>query len=365
MLSRPFTFKSGVWQAAALPAIGFSLLLVVLLTAVIAAVSLVTDIGHFTIIYLIPVLVAAIRGGILPAVVAALAGIGVAAFFFYPPIYDFRVHDPVQIVDLVLFIFVAVVTGHLAASLRRAKLREQADALREAVIGSVSHELRSPLSAILGSASVLAHAAEIVKDPRLHSLTTGLRDEAERLDSQIQDLLDSTRIRSEGIQPRAEWADPGDIINAAAERKRQVLANHRLQVLIADNLPLLQIDPNLVERALGHLLENAAKFSLPQSVVKLGVERSGRTVRFYVRDQGSGLSADERGQIWERFYRSPRHESVGGSGLGLWIARALVTACGGTVDAISPGIGQGAILSFYFPVPQRGEIEIHRSGDEQ
>ena len=126
---------AGMPWMALLPVIGLSLALVALLTAGIAAASLFTNINHVTIIYLIPVLVAAIRGGVVPAVVAALAGISVAAFLFYPPIYDFRVRNPVQLIDLALFIFVAVVTGHLAANLRRAKIREQADALREVMIG--------------------------------------------------------------------------------------------------------------------------------------------------------------------------------------------------------------------------------------
>ena len=209
---------AGMPLMASLPVIGLSLALVALLTAGIAAASLIADINHVTIIYLIPVLVAAIRGGIVPAVVAALASISVAAFFFYPPIYDFRVNNPMHIVDLVLFIFVAVVTGHLAASLRRTKMREQADALREAVIGSVSHELRTPLSAILGSASVLVKAPEILRDARLGPLASGLHEEAERLNDLIQDLLDASRISSDGIRPHAEWVDPGDIVNAAVDR---------------------------------------------------------------------------------------------------------------------------------------------------
>ena len=215
---------AGVPLIASLPVIGLSLVLVALLTTAIGVASLITKINHVTIIFLIPVLVAAIRGGIVPAVVVALVGIGVSAFFFYPPLYDFRVSSRVQLIDLVLFIFVAVVTGHLAASLRRAKMREQADALREALIGSVSHELRSPLSAILGSASVLIKAPEILKDARLGPLVSGLHEEAERLNGLIQDLLDASRISSEGIRPHAEWVDPGDIVNAAIERRLRLLA---------------------------------------------------------------------------------------------------------------------------------------------
>jgi len=355
----------GAPLVASLSAIGLSFILVALLTAGIAATSLITDLSHVTIIYLIPVLVAAIRGGILPALVAALVGISVAAFFFYPPIYDFRIRNPVHVVDLVLFIFVAVVTGHLAASLRRAKMREQADALREAVIGSVSHELRSPLSAILGSASVLAKAPEILRDARLGPLVSGLNEEAERLNDLIQDLLDASRISSEGIQPHAEWVDPGDIVNAAVERRLRLLASHQLKLVVADNLPLIYVDSILIERALGHLIENAVKYSAPSSPIEVSAGRVDRMIRFAVRDEGVGLSADERDHIWERLYRSPRHATIGGSGLGLWIARALVTACGGEVAAVSAGVGRGTTLSIHMPVPPRADYEQLRAPDEE
>jgi K+-sensing histidine kinase KdpD len=355
----------GTSLRASLSAVGLSLLLVALLTAALGALSRFVDVETVTVIYLIPVLVAAIRGGVVPAVIAALAGIGAAAFFFYPPINDLRVHNPVHLVDLVLFIIVAVVTGRLATNLRHAKMREQADALREALIGSVSHELRTPLSSIVGSASVLAQSPEIAKDGRLAPLVHGLREEAERLNDHIQNLLDATRISSEGIRPQAEWVDPGDIVNAAVERKRRLLAGHRLSVAVAHDLPLVQVDSTLIEKALGQLIENAVKYSPPTSSIEISAEQIDRTVRIAVRDQGAGLSAEEREKIWERFYRSPRHrDSTAGSGLGLWIARALVTACEGKVEAFSAGIGRGATLSLHLPVQQHAGAEQIEGSDD-
>ena len=270
-----------------------------------------------------------------------------------------------HIVDLVLFIFVAVVTGHLVASLRRAKMREQADALREAVIGSVSHELRTPLSAILGSASVLVQAPEILKDTRLGPLVSGLHEEAERLNDLIQDLLDASRISCDGIRPHAEWGDPGDIVNAAVERRLRLLANHELKLVVAGDLPLIHIDPILIEKALGHFIENAVKYSAPSSLVEVRAEQVDRMIRFAVRDEGVGLSADERDHIWDRLYRGPRHAAIGGYGLGLWIARGLVTACGGEVDAFSAGVGHGTTLSIRLPVRPRADHEQIRAPDEE
>jgi K+-sensing histidine kinase KdpD len=341
---------------ASLVAGAVSLILVALLTAGLAAASLFANVDHVTSIYLIPVLVGAIRGGVLPAVVAAMAGVGTAAFFFYPPIFDFRVQSTVHIIDLALFIFVAVVTGRLATNVRRARLREQADMLREALIGSVSHELRTPLASIIGSASVLAQSPPVAQDARLAPLATGLREEAERLDEHIQNLLDASRISSEGIRQRAEWIDPGDVVNAAVERKRRLLAGHKLAVVVGEDLPLIHVDATLVDKALGQLIENAVKYSPPAGPIEVRAEQAGRSIRITVRDEGAGLTAQEQERIWDRFYRGPRHsDKVPGSGLGLWIAQALVEACGGRVTASSPGIDRGATFSLELPIQPYSE----------
>lgn len=140
-----------------------SLLMVAGVTAAIGIALLFFKIEHVTILYLIPVLVAALLWGIIPAVCAAIAGVAAPAFFFYPPIYDFRVSNPGQIIDLVLFVIVAVVTGQLGVTVRQARIRAQAEGLRDALIGSVSHELRTPLASIMGAASVLAQSPTVAQ----------------------------------------------------------------------------------------------------------------------------------------------------------------------------------------------------------
>jgi K+-sensing histidine kinase KdpD len=347
---------SGGPAGSALPAIGGSLLLVALITLTLAAASFYFDAEHVTILYLIPVLFGAMRGGVVPAVISALAGLVVLVLFFYPPIYDFRSANPVNIVDLIIYMFVAVTTGQLAANLRRARMREEADTLREVLIGSVSHELGTPLSAIVGVASVLAESPKIAEDARLAPLVGGLREEADRLSDNIQNLLDATRISSAGIRPRSQWADPGDVISAAVRRKRRLTAGHRIDVLVAADLPFVEVDPVLIEKALGHVIENAIKYSPPCSSIEVRAQETPGMVTISVTDQGGGLSADERKRLWERFYRSPRHSgTTPGSGLGLWIARALVTASGGRVEAVSQGIGRGTTVSLQLPVSPRAD----------
>jgi two-component system sensor histidine kinase KdpD len=238
----------------------------------------------------------------------------------------------------------------VARALTDARMRSETELLREALIGSVSHELRTPLASILGAATVLSQAPAVAKDERLNSLSGVVRDEAERLNNDIQNLLDATRISREQIRPRQEWIEPQDIVNSALERRRRRLAGHCVRLDMDSNLPLIYVDPVLVEQALVQIVDNAAKYSPPGSPIAIAAKRNGHDVVLAVHDQGSGLTAEETSQIGERFFRGPRlAATTSGSGLGLWIAKAFVTANGGKVQAESSGVDQGTTVSIHLP----------------
>ncbi len=238
----------------------------------------------------------------------------------------------------------------VARALNDAKMRSETELLREALIGSVSHELRTPLASILGAATVLSKSAAVAKDERLTSLAGVVRDEAERLNNDIQNLLDATRISREQIRPRQEWIEPQDIVNAALERRRRRLSGHHVSLDMDSNLPFIYVDPVLVEQAFGQLVDNAAKYSPPGSPITVAAKRNGHDVVLSVRDRGVGLTAAENAQIGERFFRGARHAaSTSGSGLGLWIAKAFLGANGGKLEAASAGAGQGTTVSILLP----------------
>jgi K+-sensing histidine kinase KdpD len=341
MLIRIREFRNGPrgrWVREQLAGIFVALVIVAILTGSLAAAFLWLPVEHVTIVYLIPVIVAALRWGAIPAMFAGISGIAATAFFFYAPYYDLRVQSPAQLTDIVLFITVATITGRMAVAVREAKIRAQAESLRDALIGSVSHELRTPLASIMGSASVLAQSPVIDQDTHLSSLVRVVRDEGERLNGDIQNLLDATRISSDGIRPRWAWVDPEDIVNGALARKQRLLGDRRVALGIADDLPLLYVDPSMIESALGQLIENAAKYSAPRASITIGAAQEGSTIQIKVTNDGEGLASGEIERVFERFYRGPRFAgAVPGSGLGLWIARALIEACGGHVQAISSG----------------------------
>jgi K+-sensing histidine kinase KdpD len=233
-----------------------------------------------------------------------------------------------------------------------AKTLAETDQLRDALVGSVSHELRTPLATILGGVSILAETPTIAKNQRLASLANGIRDEAVRLNNDIQNLLDAARITSHGLQSRRDWTDATDVIDAAIERISLRYPNHGIDLVLDSNLPLIQIDPVLVEQALGQIIANAAKFSSPTSTIQIAANVENRQLTISVSDKGVGLTVDEKGRLTERFFRGQRHVGkISGSGLGMWIANTFIVSSGGTLGALSPGEGQGTTIRIVFPIP--------------
>ena len=502
--------------ANAIPIVA-TLALVWLATIGLVVVNSFAPLDLVPLVYMLPVILAATQWGLLPGLVAAVAGAAAADFFFYPPLYSFWLQNPQDVIDLLLYLLVATVASNLAARLktkadtlsRREKeirelhtfsqglatcltgrdlifavqdylsntlryravliatapndhdanahsavpeeLRRQAlqliaahaprastvlelqsggawlvrviapeilgygaiavelgnspggrtavvaqrvemlldeatatlkhlkvkeaveqatmnyrtEILRDALVGGISHELRTPLASILGSCSVLNQMPAIHNDRRSQALVDAIHDQAGQLDGEICDLLNATRITAKGVRPQLAWTDPTDIVSAALKQKQRRLAAHLVKLDLARDVPLIRVDSVLVEQALGQLLENAAKYSLMGSEIKV----SSRCERDYlvlsVKDQGSGLTAEEKGQLGKRCFRGERRP-VGepGSGLGLWIASTFIAANGGTLHVESLGPNLGTTMSLRLPTVAQDTCELaHATND--
>jgi two-component system sensor histidine kinase KdpD len=247
----------------------------------------------------------------------------------------------------------------VARALNEAKMRSETELLREALIGSVSHELRTPLASILGAATILHNAPALAGDPRLQALAAVVRDEAERLNIDIQNLLDATTISRQQVRPKLQWVEPVDIVNAAFEHRRRRLSGYPVTFDLNSNLPIVHVDPAQVEQALVQIIDNAAKYSPAGSPIRVAAHPNGQTVMLSVHDAGSGLTLEEKRQVGGRFFRGPRHKvTTSGSGLGLWIANAFVTANGGKVEVESDGADRGTTVTIHLPLsPEAEQLE--------
>jgi two-component system sensor histidine kinase KdpD len=464
---------------------------------------------HVTTLFLFAVLFTAMRWGLWPSIFAAMLSVGSSAFFFYPPIYDFRVASPQDLIDLAVFIAVAALTSRLAADIRRrtievtrheatqealfafskqlvgvadghdlyqtigehittvvghptvlltrngggpeshagsdtllppravteaverlwtgeratvpgwsvrplrtgrgdvgaivaegdgmfpppgidlgyfdalldqaaialeraklaaaiedARVEAKTEVLREALINSISHDLQTPLAAILGSATALQTFGDRDDRRARGELLATIREEAERLNTFIGSILDLTRIRAGQLTSRLELVELSDIVDAALRRTQRALAAHVVTVDLPLDMPMLRLDLFLMEHALVNILDNAAKYAPVGSAIQISAVVDREEVHLDVSDVGAGILPEDADHIFETFYRGSTDAKPAGNGLGLAIARAFIEARGGHIEALSAGIGRGATFRIRLPFSDADASASARISDE-
>jgi two-component system sensor histidine kinase KdpD len=245
-----------------------------------------------------------------------------------------------------------------AGALERAQLAEEAqhaqvdvetERLRNALLSSVSHDLRTPLAAITGAASTLLEDAEGMPGPTRQELTETIYEEADRLNRLVRNLLDMTRLQSGAVKVIKEWHPLEEIVGAALSRLETRLTGRSVSTRLADGLPLVPLDGLLVEQVLVNLLENAVKYTPAGSAIDVSAWVADGAAVVEVADRGPGLPAGNEERVFEKFYRAESKEVSGGVGLGLTICRAIVSAHGGRIWAENRA-GGGAAFRFTLPL---------------
>ena len=250
----------------------------------------------------------------------------------------------------------AIERVQLVEDLDQAKRRTEADRLRSALLTSISHDLKTPLAAILGAASTLRGFAGVLDGEGKVEMVATIIEESERLNRFIANLLDMTRLESGSIEPNMAPHDIGEIVGSVLERARKILAHHRVEVDIAPDLPMLALDPVLFEQVLFNLLDNAAKYASPETTVLIQSWQEGANVKLQVVDEGSGIPPEEVDRIFEKFHRAQKEDRVrAGTGLGLSISRGFVESMGGSIAAANRTDRPGAVFTIMLPVPKPTE----------
>ncbi|WP_122664623.1 sensor histidine kinase [Pseudomonas viridiflava] len=252
----------------------------------------------------------------------------------------------------------ALARAQLADDLEAARLHGETEQLRSALLASVSHDLRTPLTAMRGSIDSLLALGEAIPLDDRRELLEGTRDEAERLDRYIQNLLDMTRLGHGALKLARDWVSPGDIVGSALNRLRAVMAPLQVKTLLPAELPLLYVHAALIEQALVNVLENAARFSPANGRLELEAGAIDGELFFAVSDEGPGIPEEERAKIFDMFYTAARGDRGGqGTGLGLAICQGMVGAHGGRIS-VGQGIdGHGTCITLYLPLQAQPQGE--------
>lgn len=245
----------------------------------------------------------------------------------------------------------AVLRTRLVSALEDARVAGETERLRSALLSSVSHDLRSPLASIIGSASSLEHYGERMDAKDRADLLDTIRIEGERLDRYIQNLLDMTRLGHGGLTLNRDWIGVDELIGSAVDRLRRYQPEARCEATLAEGLAPLWVHPALVEQALFNVIENAAKFSPPGEPVTIEAgDDAGGALRIDVTDRGPGIPEDERKRIFDMFYSVERGDrGREGTGLGLTICQGMIGAHGGSVEALPGAHGRGTTIRITLP----------------
>jgi two-component system sensor histidine kinase KdpD len=241
---------------------------------------------------------------------------------------------------------------NLAEDVDRVRVAVETERLRAALLTSISHDLRTPLAAILGSATTLKSQRQQLDQAAEEELIGTIQEEAERLNHFIANLLDMTRLESGAVEPHLDVVDLGDVVGSALRRAGKLLAQHEVDVELGADLPAVRVDPVLLEQVLFNLHDNAAKYAPPKSKVRVTATQDGHRLLLHVADEGEGIPKADLERIFDKFYRvHAADRKRAGTGLGLPIARGFMEAMGGTITAANRSDRTGAIFTIALPVP--------------
>lgn len=331
---------------------GLAVFVVALATGLGAGLVRHFELSEVIMVYLLGIMAVSVWLGRGPALLAATLSVAAFDFCFVPPTFTFRVADMRFVFTFAVMFIVGLVLSGLSGEVKRQAdraVRAEKEALRSALLNSISHDLRTPLSTITGSASALLDDEHPLSATEQRALLSMIFEEAEHMNRLVRNLLDMSRLQAGGLNVKKEWMPMEEVIGSALDRLDRLLAHHPVRVAIPSDLPLVPLDAPLMEQVFYNLLENASKHTPSGTVINIAVRMETGRVVVEVSDNGPGLPLGSEDRVFEKFVRGSQKRQDGGVGLGLSICRGLIEAHGGTIRAISKP-QRGVTFRFTLPV---------------
>jgi two-component system sensor histidine kinase KdpD len=318
-------------------------------------------------VYLLGVVFFALRFGQVPSLLTAALSVAAFDYFFTPPYLSLAIDDKRYLLTFLIMMLVAFLVSSLAnrvrsqaartsaLALERARLAEESQRvhaeventrLRNALLSSVSHDLRTPLAVMQGTATALLDDGEALPAPRRREYLQTIADEAGHLNRLVGNLLDMTALQAGALQVRKAWHPLEEIVGVALNRLEEALGSHPVEVQIADDAALVSADEVLLRQVLINLVENAARYTPADARIRVSARRTAEGIEIEVADSGPGVAPGEEKVIFEKFHRATT--KAGGMGLGLAICQGVVAAHGGRIWCENRDEG-GASFRFVLP----------------
>ncbi len=289
---------------------------------------------------------------ILPVLLAAMLSALIWDFFFIPPRFTFRIDTAENTLMLSMYFVIALVNAVLTYKIRQAEKdarqkEEKANTVKlyNTLLNSLSHELRTPIATIIGAADNLLSEEKKVSKEDEHKLLSEISRASLRLNQQVGNLLNMSRLETGFIQPRKDWVDVNELVYGVINNLNAGL--HHIEVNIKDNLPLFKLDYGIMEQVIHNILNNAIQYTPAQSKIVVSAECVSDSCVITISDNGNGFPPDEIDKVFDKFYRL-KNSRTGGTGLGLSIVKGFVEAHQGTIRLSNVSEG-GAEFIIHIP----------------
>jgi two-component system sensor histidine kinase KdpD len=257
-------------------------------------------------------------------------------------------------------IAVAIERVQLAAEAAEFARKAETEGMRNSLLNAISHDLRTPLAVLVGASSSLVDDGARLSDAAKVELATTIHDESRRMSTLVRNLLDMARLESGAVELAKQWTSLEEIVGSVLARVAPVLQDHPVTVVLPPELPLISVDPVLLEQVFVNLLENAAKYTPADTSIEISAQRLPGRIAVEIADGGPGIPAGEEAKLFDKFYRLQREAAQSGVGLGLAICKAIITAHGGRISATNRAQG-GAVFRFELPAGDAPPIEAEQA----
>lgn len=315
-----------------------SLLLVILVSAVCYGVSPYLGYRVVAFILLLTVSLIAISFDILPVLISAIISAVVWNFFFIPPRFTFHVDTTEDVILFIMYFVIAMVSAVLTYKIRQVekasrKKEEKANTLKlyDTLLNSLSHELRTPISTIIAATDNLQANNDNLTNENKDQLVTEIAKASFRLNQQVENLLNMSRLESGFIKPKKDWCDINELVYNTVKKIEENKITQKITININPNLPLFKTDKMMVEQIIYNLLNNACLYTRPGSAINISAINHADILQLIIEDNGDGFPEEEIENVFDKFYRL-KYSKAGGTGLGLSIVKGFAEALKGNVS---------------------------------
>lgn len=323
----------------------------IVITAVLSYFSVdFIDYRVVALILLLAVSMMAILFDIFPVLVAAVLSALIWNFFFIPPILNFHIGTPEDMLLFLMYFVIALINAvfthkikQFEKRVRKEEEREKTIVLYNTLLNSLSHELRTPISTIIGAIDTIKDGESKLSETNRDTLYSEIGIAGFRLNRHVENLLNMSRLEAGILKPKPDWCDVNELIHGIIQDNKEASVDHQVIFDQDEQLPLFKIDRGLVEQILSNILYNALQHTPGGTEINIKVRSRKDFCLFIVSDNGKGFPEDEKNRVFDKFYRISKHASSG-TGLGLSIVKGFTEVLGGTIELQNNKTGGASFL---------------------